>query len=75
MLLASNKWQKSPDLQCTLSCAKCVVDDVSQTCFVIGGIRGGVHSSKVSLFEPEKGLIDIHVQIDKERYYHEAVLM
>ena len=72
---SSNKWQQCPDLQCTLLGSKGVVDYVSQQCIIIGGIRDGNESTKLSLFDPQNGLMDIKGELDTERYYHNAILM
>ena len=74
------KWKKGPDLHCTLYKAKALVsqsifDPSLQQCIITGGIRNGKNSSKISLFDPRKGLIDIEGELDIERCEHVAVLL
>jgi hypothetical protein len=69
-----NKWQRGPDLQASLSNAKGVVDYASQ-CIIMGGLCDGRNSSKVSLFDPQKGLIQIQGEHDIGRAGHVAVLL
>ena len=44
------------------------MDQYLKLCFIIGGVRDGVRSSKVSFFDPIEGLFDIKEEIDIESY-------
>ena len=48
-------WQKGPDLPFELFSASVVVNQFTRQCFIVGAY----YSSKVHLFDPEKGLVDI----------------
>jgi hypothetical protein len=48
-------WQKGPDLPFELFSANVVVNQFTKHCFIVGAY----YSSKVYLFDPEKGLVDI----------------
>ena len=72
--VATNTWQFGPELPCTLYGARGVVHDASQQCIVTGGLRDNEDSSKVSLFDPQTGLLDLKTELNIGRYYHAAVL-
>jgi hypothetical protein len=75
----TNSWQKGPDLPFTLIGAKGIVNSLLCQCFIVGGIVGDDHgqreSSKVYLFDPQKGLIDIQGEFGTPRSNHIAVLL
>ena len=64
----SKEWKRGLNLQCCLSQAKGVVDQALKLCFIIGGVRDGVRSPQVSLFNPFEGLLDIKGNIDITSY-------
>ena len=64
----SKEWKRGLNLQCCLSQAKGVVDQALKLCFIIGGVRDGVRSPQVSLFNPFEGLLDIEGDIDITSY-------
>lgn len=70
----ANKWQRGPEMETSLSNAKGVVDYASQ-CVIIGGMCDGKNSSKVSLFDPQKGLLQIGGKHTIGRAGHVAVLL
>ena len=72
---STNKWQRCPDLHCTLSGAKGVFHPQSGEFYITGGWRDGKLSSKVSLFTPSSGMVDIEGDIGIARYGHIAVLL
>ena len=79
----TNAWQKGPDLPCKIHGAKGVVNPLSYQCFIVGGAVGddpntskGVTFQNVYLFDPQKGLVDIHWTVDIPHFrYHIAVLL
>ena len=64
----AKKWVKGKDLSVGISQAKGVVVEALKLSFIIGGVRDGVKSSKVSLFDPVEGFLDIEREIDLDSY-------
>ena len=78
----NNSWKKGPDLPFTLSGAKGVVSQSTYQCFIVGGNWDNEPSSKVFLFDPKKGLVDVQGEMDekmfsdpKKLFSHIAVLL
>ena len=71
----TGKWTYGQDLPCGLSQAKVVVDQSLKLCFIIGGVRDGVRSPKVSLFDPYDGLSDIEGVIDIDGYNEMSIVL
>jgi len=72
---STNKWQRCPDLYCTLYGAKGVFNNLSGEFYITGGKRDNKISNKVSLFNPRNGMSDIEGNIAIERIYHVAALL
>ena len=77
---ATNSWQQGPELPFTIYGATGVVNALLGQCFIVGGCivvddRGGIHSSKVYLFDPQKGLIDVKGEFDIGGMNNIAVLL
>ena len=71
----NNLWKKGPDLPFELYWAKCVVNELTNQCFIVGGVQYDKVSSKVYLFDPIKGLLEARGNIDIGRRSHIAVLL
>ena len=71
----TGKWTYGQDLPCGLSQAKAVVDRSLKLCLIIGGVRDGVRTSKVSLFDPYDGLSDIEGVIDIDSYNEMSIVL
>ena len=71
----TEKWTKGQNLPFGLSQAKVVVDQALKLCFIIGGVRDGVRSSKVSLFDPYDGISDIEGAIDIDSYNEMSIVL
>ena len=64
----TKEWVKGKDLSVGISQAKGVVVEALKLSFIIGGVRDGVKSSKVSLFDPVEGFLDIEREINLDSY-------
>ena len=75
----TNSWQKGPDLPFILHGATGVVNPILGQCFIVCSIAmddlGNNYSSKVYLFDPQKGLIDVKGEFDIGRMNNIAVLL
>ena len=73
--IETNRWEKGPYLPFTLSQAKGVANHASKQCIIIGGIRNDKCSSKVSLFDPIKGIMDVQGEFNIACHSHIGVLL
>ena len=71
----TKEWARGKDLSFGLSQAKGVVVEALKLCFIIGGVRNGVKSSKVSLFDPVEESIDIEKEINLDIYNEIAAVL
>ena len=71
----TKEWARGKDLSFGLSQGKGVVVEALKLCFIIGGVRDGVKSSKVSLFDPVEGILDIEREIDLDSYNEIAAIL
>ena len=71
-----NSWRKGPNLPFTLRGAKGVVNKSTNQCFILGGNHDSDESSsKVYLFDPINGLVDIQGEMNAGRFFPIAVLL
>ena len=76
----TREWKQCPDLPCNLSNCKAVYDYVSQKCIIIGvqlddNSKFTIENSKVSIFDPEKGLAYIQGDLKLKQYDIVTVLL
>ena len=64
---ATNYWVEGPVLPFTLYMSKCVVNPITNHCFILGGSQDRKWSTKVYLFDPKKGLIDVQGETNMAR--------
>ena len=64
-----------PKLPFKLYGAKVIFNHTSHQCIIIGGKRDNEPTSKVSLFDTIKGLIDIKGTLGAALFHHIAVLL
>jgi hypothetical protein len=71
----TNRWLKGPELPFTLWRSKAILTKQQNQCFLVGGIRDGVCTGTITLFDPIKGAINIEGCLDFPRVRHIAVLL
>ena len=71
----TNSWKMGPKLPFKLYGAKVIFNPTSHQCIIIGGKRDNEPTSKVSLFDTLKGLIDIEGTLGAALFHHIAVLL